>query len=194
MKAKILFYAKAWATIGLGCLTVSCASPPSDQFGFAVTRGSVSAAAAHNGPNFANMQIWKTPRQYAVPMQYAIMQGNKPMASFLLANGANHSLGGENLAYYSAANGRRDMAEYFIGRGIGSESDLSRAASAQASQRSRDRASMQVAGLIGFGILAAMAHSGGGGDYNRNSDGFTEQEDHDMTAAKMQWERDHPSE
>lgn len=59
-----------------------------------------------------------------VPMQYAISQENKPMADFLLSQGAKPVIHEINLAYYSAFNGHEEMARYFVSRNIGTPADI----------------------------------------------------------------------
>lgn len=135
----------------------SCVSPQ-DQFGHAVMTGNVAAARQHVAPRYARMKITESNGQQSVPIQYAIVQNNKEMASFLLQNDCHKDIGGQNLTYYCARNGYSQMARYFASVGEGSFSDIDRA------QRDRVRSNQQAAmgGLIALTVLAAMMSGSGG--------------------------------
>jgi hypothetical protein len=160
-------------------LVASCASPQ-DQFGYAVKTGNVQMASATVRPNFANMRVYENPKQYSVPMQFAILQNNPRMAGLLLDNGAHHSLDGKNLAYYSAVNGHDQMARYFISRGIGHGGDITLAANERAAWQRQQREQAQLAGLIAFGILsAAMSQPASSGDEQWQREGYKSKYEYD---------------
>lgn len=143
----------------------SCASPQ-DQFGYAVMKGNTEGARQFIAPRYARMQITESNGQQSVPIQYAIVQNNKEMASFLLQNDCHKSIGGDNLAYYSARSGYSDMARFFASKGEGSYSDIERAKRDQA----RSNSNAAVGGLIALVVLASLlgGSSGGGGDLCTN--------------------------
>lgn len=137
----------------------SCASPQ-DQFGYAVMKGNTQSAQQFVAPRYARMTITESNGQKSVPIQYAIVQQNREMASFLLANDCHKSIGGNNLTYYSARNGYPEMAKYFASQGEGSFGDIERARQ----DRIRSNKNAEAGGLIMLGVLAAlMMGSGGGG-------------------------------
>ena len=146
------------ACVLLVAMLPSCASRQ-DQFGHAVMTGNARAAEQFVAPRFARMTITESNGQHSVPIQYAIVQQNKEMASFLLKNDCHTSIGGRNLTYYCARNGYPNMARYFALQGEGSLSDI------ELARRDRirsEKASME-GGLIALGLLAALMSRGGGG-------------------------------
>ncbi len=146
------------ALLLIACLATNCVGSRQDQFGYAAMTGNVAMARQNIAPGYVNMKITESNGQKSVPIQYSIIQRNKPMASFLVQNGCQRTINSQNLVYYSAANGYDDMANYFVDLGIASRSEISRA--------HRDRAAAQrrseQGALIALGLLAALIGSGGG--------------------------------
>lgn len=144
------------ACLVLVAMLPSCASPQ-DQFGHAVMTGNTNSAKQFVAPRYARMTITESNGQQSVPIQYAIVQQNKEMASFLLANDCHKKIGGNNLTYYSASNGYPEMAKFFASRGEGSYGDIERA------RQKRDQGSQMSnsGGLIALGLLAVLAGGGG---------------------------------
>jgi len=154
-------YLSSIACFVIVAMLPSCASPQ-DQFGHAVMTGNTDAAQQFVAPRYARMTITESNGQQSVPIQYAIVQQNREMASFLLANDCHKSIGGNNLTYYSARNGYTDMAKYFASQGEGSYGDIERARQ----DRIQSNKNAEAGGLIMLGVLAALmmgSGSGGGG-------------------------------
>lgn len=146
--------------------------------------GNVAEARQYIAPRFARMEITEMNGKHSVPIQYAIVQRNKEMASFLVSNDCHKRLNRRNLAYYSAIHGYDGMARHFVSLGEGSYSDISRAKSDLVAQRARKRRTSATTALIGLGLLSMMmAGSSGSGDgSSRNPNGFT---DDQMTQAML---------
>ena len=105
----------------LVCFVPSCAVK-SHQFAHAVYKGNTDSARSFHEPGFARMKfsVTEAPGKYSLPIQYAILQKNKPMSKFLVDNESPTTLQGKNLAYYCSYNGKNEMADYFasIGQGL----------------------------------------------------------------------------
>lgn len=145
-------------------LIPSCAIQQ-DQFGHAVRTNNIALAKKTVSPRFARMQIQETNEKWSVPIQYAIVNRDREMASFLLNNDCHTSLDGQNLCYYSAANGYEDMALFFAEKNQGSHSDI---AKAKSDSRRKSQRNAQTA-MIGLGFLAVLMN--GPGMWGDNSGG-----------------------
>lgn len=161
---------KVVSVVGLLCFLSSCAVKK-DQFAHAVLKGNVQAAANYHEPGFANKRFYpsEAPGKYSLPIQYAILQKNKPMAKFLLDNGSTNKLNGQNLTYYCAYNGKNEMARYFASIGAGSSSDITKAKRDLADARERRRQANARTGLIAMKFLSAIM--GGGSSRSSRSSG-----------------------
>lgn len=139
------------------CSLPSCAVK-SHQFADAIYRGDVRAASLFHQPGYANMRfsISRIPGKYALPIQYAILQRNRPMAKFLLDRGSPRVLEGNSLVYYCSYYGVDEMARYFADLGEGSYSDIQRARNDLVIHRRQKRNAAAITALIGLGVLAAM--------------------------------------
>lgn len=137
----------------LAVLMASCAVR-SHQFADAVQRGDVQSAQNYFSPEFKDIEfsLVGSPDKYTVPMQYAILQKNKPMAKFLVENDVNRRLEGHNLAYYCAANNYHSMANYFVSIGEGTNADIAQAKQDIINRRHANNRSS----LIALRILAAL--------------------------------------
>jgi len=162
------FRSKLLAMFTLLCFIPSCAVK-SHQFAHAVQKGNVSAASSFYEPGYAKMKfsVTSAPGEYSLPIQYAILQKNKPMAKFLVENGSPKKLQGKNLTYYCAYNGKHEMANYFASIGEGNSADISRAKRDLAENRRRNRAANRTTALVGLLFLGALmsgigSSSGGG--------------------------------
>jgi len=157
LKSKLL------ALLVLVCFSSSCAVR-SDQFAHAVHTGNVQGAQSFYEPGFANMKYSLTaaPGKYSLPIQYAILHKDKPMAKFLLDNGSPRILQGRNLAYYCSYNGKGEMARYFASLGEGSYSDISKAQRDLAENRRQNRIAARRTALVGLLFLGAIMSGMGG--------------------------------
>lgn len=140
----------------------------SHQFAHAVYKGNTNAARSFYEPGYANIKfsITEAPGKYSLPIQYAILQKNKPMAKFLVDNGSPKKLGGKNLAYYCAYEGKSEMANYFASIGEGSSADIRRAKRDLADERKRSQQASAFGALIGLGLLSAFLSSGSSNSSN----------------------------
>ena len=156
------FRSRLLVLLTLVCLLPSCAVK-SHQFAHAVYKGNTDSARSFHQPGYANLKfsVTSAPGKYSLPIQYAILQANKPMAKFLLDNGSENKLNGQNLAYYCAYSKQHEMARYFASIGEGSYADISKAKCNLIAQRERNRRSSQIGGLIALGLLAAIISSSG---------------------------------
>ena len=154
------FRSKLLSLFALVCLLPSCAVR-SHQFSHAVYKGNVDAARSFYQPGYANLQfsVTSAPGKYSLPIQYAILQANKPMAKFLVDNGSPKKLNGQNLAYYCAYSRQNNIADYFASIGEGSRADISRAKRDLARQAENDRKAAALGGLIALGFLAVILSS-----------------------------------
>lgn len=164
---KILFQSKWFQVLVLVCFTSSCAVK-SHQFADAVNRGNLEDARMFHEPGFEKMKfsLVEAPGKYALPIQYAILYANRAMAKFLLDNGSQNTLNGQNLTYYCSINGQSEMAHYFASIGEGSYADISRAQRDLAAKRERDRRASEMTALVGLGVLALIISSGMGSGGN----------------------------
>ena len=142
----------------IASLCSSCLSSRQDQFGYAAMTGNVSSARQFHQPGYARMRIYESNGQKSVPIQYAIVQRNREMATFLVENGCHTSINGQNLAYYCAANGYDGMARHFAGLGAGSYADINRAKQ----NKARAQRSSNSGALIALGVLAMLINSSAG--------------------------------
>lgn len=155
------FKSKLLAVLVLISFSSSCAVK-SHQFAHAVHKGNVQSAQSFYEPGFANMKFSLTsaPGKYSLPIQYAILQKNKPMAKFLLDNGSPKRLNGQNLAYYCSYNSKSEMARYFASIGEGSYSDIGKARRDLAEHKRQNRIAANRTALVGLAILGAIMSNG----------------------------------
>lgn len=151
------------------CFLPSCAVK-SHQFAHAVYKGNTDAAQSFHEPGYANLRfsVTSAPDKYSLPIQYAILQKNKPMSKFLVDNGSPTILQGKNLAYYCSYNRKDEMAHYFASIGQGSTADINLAKRDLAENERRNREAAKTTALVGLLLLGAIisatgSSSGGGG-------------------------------
>lgn len=168
------FQSKLLALFTLMCFIPSCAVP-SHQFAHAVHTGNVSAAKSFHQPGYAatKFSVTSAPGKYSLPIQYAILQKNKPMAKFLVENGSPRQLNGRNLAYYCSYEGKDEIAHYFASIGEGSTADIRRAKQDLTARRQQNRRASAATALIGLAFLAAIM-SGAGSSGGSSVDGASQ--------------------
>ena len=158
------FFRSKWiALVALIGFLPSCAVK-SHQFADAINKGDLGLAKTYFEPGYAKMEfsLASAPGKYSLPIQYAIVGKNKPLAKFLIEKGSPTTLERKNLTYYCAYNGKADMANYFASIGQGSYSDISKARRDLVQRKKQNRIDNNRTALIGLAVIAAMMRAGSG--------------------------------
>ena len=159
------FFSRYYGATVIDCLLSDiamlpgCASPQ-DQFGYAVMKGDTNAAQQFIAPRYARMTITESNGQKSVPIQYAIVQRNKEMASFLLANDCHKTIGGNNLVYSVIALAMDTLIWPSFSHHEAKVHTGTSKVHAKIEFKAGENA--DAGGLILLGVLAAMIGGGGG--------------------------------